>query len=55
MIHLKCVSRPPRRADNKTLTMLEQIIVIVFSTFFSDWDNASSVVSNLEKYYSKTP
>lgn len=33
----------------------EQVILLVLTIFFSDWENYPTVIQNLQKYYQKTP
>jgi hypothetical protein len=53
--HLRPVSGMPRPAQTGGTSILEQIILLLLTTFFSGWDNFDSVINNLEKYYRKTP
>lgn len=57
MKHLRTLTKIPAPAqfsDPSTgIDGLEQIILLLFSVFFNDWDNFSSVYQNLQKFYRK--
>jgi hypothetical protein len=36
------------------LDTIESVIIMLLSVFFNSWDNFSSVIQNLQKYYQKT-
>lgn len=54
MKHIHAISRTasPPRAE---LSAVETIVLYLFTIFFSTWDNFTTVIRNLQKYYSKTP
>ena len=54
MTHLKTISRRPGLAQGQT-TAIETLVITLLSVFFQGWDNFSSVIQNLSKYYAKTP
>lgn len=54
MHHIRPISARPGLAQG-ALTPVEQLIVVVLSILYADNPNASQVISNLEKYYRKTP
>lgn len=54
MTHLTPISRRPNLAQGQT-TVVETIIITLFSVFFQDWDNFAQVIQNLSKYFGKTP
>lgn len=57
MKHIKTLSRVPALATTGTTTNtsspIEELIVLLFTAFFRNWDNFSSVIQNLQKYYGK--
>lgn len=53
MTHLRTISRRPAPAQGG-LDLVESVILLVFTVAFQGWDNFSSVIRNLQKYYSKT-
>lgn len=54
MNHLTCLSHRAKPAPGET-TVLEQVILTIFNIYFRGWDNFPAVLSNLEKFYAKTP
>ena len=52
MRHIRLVSQSPQPAQ---VSLIEQVILFIFSAYFSGWDNFDSVMRNLQKYYAKTP
>lgn len=53
MKHLTVISRASLPAEGET-TVLEQIILLLLSVYFADWDNFVSVIGNLAEFYQKT-
>ena len=54
MKHVHTISAPPKPAQGVT-SPLEGAILAFITIFFNDWDNFQSVLTNLSKFYSKTP
>jgi len=56
--HLTAISRTPSLAisnfTGRGISGLESLILILLTLEFQGWDNFSSVIRNLEKFYSKT-
>ena len=52
MKHVRLVSRAPAVGQ---LSAIEQLIITLFTFYFSDWDNFPVVIQNLQKYFTKTP
>jgi hypothetical protein len=57
MRHVSPVSRlrRPAPAQQGVTTPIETLIILIFSTYFLDWDNGQTVIQNLAKYFGKTP
>lgn len=55
MQHLTPISRTPLVAQEGNTSGLEQVILLLMTVIFQDWDNFLPVLQNLEKFYSKTP
>jgi len=56
MTHIRTISRLPRTAqDFGRVTAIETVILLLMAQLFSSWDNFQTVISNLQKYFSKTP
>lgn len=62
MKHLSTVSRRPGLAligggigGGSNTTIGEQLIILLMTVFFNDWENFGTVIQNLQKYYQKTP
>jgi len=61
MKHLSTVSRKPGLAliggigGGSNTTIGEQLVILLMTVFFNDWENFSAVIQNLQKYYQKTP
>lgn len=55
MNHLRLISRKPQIAQEGRVDPLESIILVVLSVFFATYDNFSTVIQNLQKFYRKTP
>jgi hypothetical protein len=62
MKHLKSVSRTPALAQFGgigggfgNISVAEQAILLLLGVFFGDWQNYQQVITNLQKYYRKTP
>ncbi|MBI4556829.1 MAG: hypothetical protein HY706_04535 [Candidatus Hydrogenedentes bacterium] len=61
MRRIRPISRLPRTAQlgggftGGNLSFLEQIVLLLFSTIFQQWDNFAVVAQNLQKFYRKTP
>ena len=53
MKHLKVISRAQIALPQGT-SLLETILIVLLTIFFSDWDNFIPVIQNLEKFYGKT-
>lgn len=53
MKHIKAISLFQSSGSGET-TPLEAIILVVFSVLFSGYNNYSSVLQNLQKFYAKT-
>ncbi len=54
MKHISKISLTPTNYGEGETTVLEQLILLAFAVFFSDWRNFSSVMENLQKFYAKT-
>jgi hypothetical protein len=54
MQHIKPISALPRTAQGTT-TPIEAGILVLLTIFFPDWDNFQTVITNLSKFYAKTP
>lgn len=55
MRHLRPITAAPLPAVEGRITPAEQLILLLLSVFFQDWDNFPQVIQNLQKFYSKTP
>jgi len=55
MRHIRPISTAPQPAQQGQVTFGEQIILLLLTVFFQDWDNFPQVIQNLQKFYSKTP
>lgn len=53
MKHLRSISHPQRPAPGAT-SLVEQIIVVVMTILFADWDNGPQVIQALSQFYAKT-
>jgi len=53
MKHVKTISRVSMPAQGET-TVLESVILLLLTVFFSSWDNFRPVLQNLTKFYQKT-
>jgi len=54
MKHIHVISRASIFNGTGGLDPIESVIILLMSVFFNSWDNFSSVVQNLQKYYRKT-
>lgn len=54
MQHIKPITSIPRVAQGTT-SPIEAAILVLLTIFFPDWDNFQDVITNLSKFYSKTP
>ena len=55
MKHINVISRASIFGGLTTgLDSIESLIIMLMSVFFNSWDNFSSVIQNLQKYYRKT-
>jgi len=54
MTHIKPITSVPLKAQGVT-TPVESVILLLFTIFFQSYTNFSSVIQNLQKFYSKTP
>ncbi len=55
MKHIRTLSLATTNSNSGgTYDLLEEIVLLVISMFFSGWDNYSSVMQNLEKFYEAT-
>lgn len=52
MSHIKPLTRSPQLCQ---LDPLESFIILFFGTFFRGFDNIRGVVTNLQKFFAKTP
>lgn len=52
MPHIKPLSRTPEIGQ---LDGTESLILFIFTIFFNGFDNFRSVLTNLQKFFSKTP
>ena len=50
-VHPMSRRRVPAKAE---LSAFEEIIILVLGVYFRDWTNYSTVIEDLEKYYTKT-
>jgi hypothetical protein len=55
MHHIAPISRPPVLAQDGNTSGLEQIVLLLVTVIFQDWDNFPGVIQNLQKFYAKTP
>ena len=53
MKHLSVISRASLPVESET-TALEQIIILLLGVYFQGWDNFTTVLQNLTKFYQKT-
>ena len=53
MKHVKPISVAFDSNGGET-TLLEQVILLLLGIYFSNWENYSAVIRNLQKYYAKT-
>lgn len=54
MLHAKPISRRVT-VQSATTDTYESLILVVMAIFFKDWDNFTTVYTNLASYFSKTP
>jgi hypothetical protein len=55
MKHINVISRASIFGGGTVgLDTAETIIIMLLSVFFNGWDNFTSVIQNLQKYYRKT-
>lgn len=57
MTHIRRLSKLPRPASSlisSSLSPAETLVLLLLTAGFSDWDNYSAVIQNLQKYYEKT-
>ena len=56
MKHIHVISRASIFGGGLTtgLDTIESVIIMLMSVFFNSWDNFSSVIQNLQKFYQKT-
>jgi hypothetical protein len=54
MKHVQPITALPSLAQGST-SPIEGAILLLISIFFQDWDNFTTVLQNLSKFYSKTP
>lgn len=56
MKHIQVISRASIFGGGLTsgLDTIETVIIMLMSVFFNSWDNFSSVIQNLQKFYRKT-
>lgn len=51
--HLRVMTHKPIAAQGG-LDFVESLVLLLFNIGFQGWDNAPSVLRNLQKFYSKT-
>lgn len=54
-MHTRAITRAPHMGQGGQTTALESIIILLITVFFRDWDNFTTVIQNLSKYFAKTP
>lgn len=54
MAHVRPVSRAPCLAQSQ-VSFLEQLVILVFTVLFGDYQNFPQIIQNLQKFYTKTP
>lgn len=54
MKHVQPITSVPLKAQGVT-TPIESVILLLFTIFFSTYENFPSVIQNLQKFYAKTP
>ncbi len=53
--HINVISRASMFGGLTTgLDAIESVILLLLSVFFNSWDNFTTVIQNLQKYYRKT-
>ena len=62
MRHCRCITQKPHVAQlggigggGGNTSLVESVILTLLTVFFQGWDNFQEVITNLQKFYSKTP